>query len=1266
MRCLESSYFVDTIKETINRTVEETGVYDFDISAASMDSRDLQLAGTFQAALHMKILNAVSTMFGRIISFVDKNSNMGLSLDSFWAERWVLLFRRAFSINSTNSKPDEMYAVISDGHGGDPFHAMYPFSFYMSSVFDSMRRAYEFQPELTLRSQLEMVSLETFQGEQDDRSMEAYTFDVCSIKFKEIKRYSRELLAKTFARILLLIAVEDNQSIEKLRYFSQVHYYLWRGERLIELYFELFAGNIGKIEVLTDYLTATARGFNDTCHRDIILRFVNELMPWNCWKLVGDESATRQQLNEWIDQVDHVKTTVLSIIDLIKDESMKSECFENWSSLALFQVFVRDLGIPLELNIPVLLGHISRLRDKPLVSRDMLSSLIKVLEGINIEILRQNLPGFEKYICPISLERFVFPVIAPDGITYEKSAIEAWINAGHQTSPVTRAPCTIFTLRPNLALLADIQQANECDLSRFLEYYVFDVIFSQNRRKLESFSDLISDLVVLSSGRSPVPAEKEHYMNGVLPSAAACRGIIRELYKLSDPVQQRRVADLINEELLRTRDLNHKLLDSSFFVSVISVEEEQMAVPPEPKSIDLLPIGNLSRPDVVPRQVVDSVAAIRLILRNFAKSLCNLDKDDAAEAASIEALSNSVSFILESSAMINEKVTRQIRMLLLKIIERERGQSFVRGILMKNPIKSSVWLNQWLESSDVSISQFVGKDRLPRTNPFLPIPLYRECKEAFNQYLTSGNLERLEQELTGLVASSGSKDPFTNLRPSLLSALFSEVSLLSVLPTHLGESLMARINALISWCASAPFISKVYNPTEKAIILLLCTGRNSSNVLVPVFTLGPDSSTDQILQIRLAVHVFATVMSASETNPMAFLKSLVNEPSKCIDSYFPTMPEDLTKMAQNVLGGRFYACPNGHPFYVDACGGPTMKGRCFCGEEIGGLDHNLLATNKRIDGLGAGLFQKSNLEDKSEKNYCIRTVPEEQGDRFSSRRGINAVSLRVIRLIMHTLMYCTSCATSGSYDTQAKRFFNSSYSDPVNVNAFLQEHYSTDWSYLTAMLTRSVDDVSLVLHLILLNASGIVIPDTSAQQNVAQGSESVLASAARSLIGGMMSMASNVSRLASSGEAAAPTAAGGGGAVAQADYRTLPTLESRIKWEKVVAGSFIAEVLDKDIGAVLTSAAAKLGDGQGGEISIFTTELLDKYNVEDLSTEDRLASSPGLWRYAKGFSLEHFSMSLQLVPTSSQRFPVLSSFMTDEIQLRGLRYLPGIDIIYYE
>eukprot|EP01012_Entosiphon_sulcatum_P056993 TRINITY_DN806_c0_g1_i1.p1 TRINITY_DN806_c0_g1~~TRINITY_DN806_c0_g1_i1.p1 ORF type:complete len:633 (-),score=78.34 TRINITY_DN806_c0_g1_i1:25-1923(-) len=60
------------------------------------------------------------------------------------------------------------------------------------------------------------------------------------------------------------------------------------------------------------------------------------------------------------------------------------------------------------------------------------------------------------FLCPITQQRMRDPVQAPDGHTYERSAIEEWLHA-HQVSPITRQPIRIDQLVPNYALRTAIE-----------------------------------------------------------------------------------------------------------------------------------------------------------------------------------------------------------------------------------------------------------------------------------------------------------------------------------------------------------------------------------------------------------------------------------------------------------------------------------------------------------------------------------------------------------------------------------------------------------------------------------------------------------------------------------------------------------------------------------------------------------------------------------------------------------------------------------------
>ena len=61
------------------------------------------------------------------------------------------------------------------------------------------------------------------------------------------------------------------------------------------------------------------------------------------------------------------------------------------------------------------------------------------------------------FLCPITHEVMVDPVIDPEGNSYEKHAIEDWIRQSGK-SPITRTALSIDDLRPNRALKMAIDE----------------------------------------------------------------------------------------------------------------------------------------------------------------------------------------------------------------------------------------------------------------------------------------------------------------------------------------------------------------------------------------------------------------------------------------------------------------------------------------------------------------------------------------------------------------------------------------------------------------------------------------------------------------------------------------------------------------------------------------------------------------------------------------------------------------------------------------
>ncbi len=56
------------------------------------------------------------------------------------------------------------------------------------------------------------------------------------------------------------------------------------------------------------------------------------------------------------------------------------------------------------------------------------------------------------FVCPINQDIYTDPVMAKDGQSYERNAIQQWFALGHMTSPSTGAALADRTLTPNIQL----------------------------------------------------------------------------------------------------------------------------------------------------------------------------------------------------------------------------------------------------------------------------------------------------------------------------------------------------------------------------------------------------------------------------------------------------------------------------------------------------------------------------------------------------------------------------------------------------------------------------------------------------------------------------------------------------------------------------------------------------------------------------------------------------------------------------------------------
>ncbi|XP_053722383.1 WD repeat, SAM and U-box domain-containing protein 1 isoform X1 [Synchiropus splendidus] len=76
--------------------------------------------------------------------------------------------------------------------------------------------------------------------------------------------------------------------------------------------------------------------------------------------------------------------------------------------------------------------------------------VLRKVEELKNESLCTGIP--DEFLCPITRELMKEPVIAADGYSYEREAIESWINTKNRSSPMTNLPLLTTLLTPNHTL----------------------------------------------------------------------------------------------------------------------------------------------------------------------------------------------------------------------------------------------------------------------------------------------------------------------------------------------------------------------------------------------------------------------------------------------------------------------------------------------------------------------------------------------------------------------------------------------------------------------------------------------------------------------------------------------------------------------------------------------------------------------------------------------------------------------------------------------
>ena len=1324
LKCLEKKEFVELVIKIIKVLIPEytgeasKGIENDEISwltynINNLADRELQLAGTFQSALHSKILDIVSTLLAVTISHAMRNDTLSILMDEtigasdFNCETWIYLFQMSFHGSSTIcflkqkleggkriqkggishnaiSRTSRIIDVKGDDMEGEVLKSKFPFSFYLVPVVDSMRNVCELLDESHLVRQFATTGIGmNLTAKLDTHTLSCYAHDLMCMRCRSVSGIPRSAQAVLFEHILSIYSEEsssneatlsnlnvseskeeknldvstplsENLESRILQYIAQIHWRYWRVERFISLYFDLLHANPSSAKEVYSFVMG-CKSLDMQSYFGILMLVLRLLKP-NVQKWADIKSNKILELyRSWLSMLPSVKRGICSILDLVHLDSQHEDIVKNeWNKIELFGRFVQDVSMPLEMNPARTVTYFDRFgEDLILVSPKGLNILVTLLSSINRELgLGQQVS--EDLICPITNMRFVNPVIAADGFTYEMEAITNWMQKAMR-SPMTNEPLLNTTLKPNKNLVRRLEVVDTCDLNRVLDYYIFELALSSGRTEDKLSTELIDDLLKLSSGsyfsgriETHGSVCKESDCVSLSYSGILC--LVRELLKMSSLSRPKYgffsgglgpITEFIDDFGLVTQVVEScvtKELENSFnrtmnldnmFSSVYLSVKDGLFLPSRQtydaliadsngrESIILSTLKSLDKAEIeactTARTALDTIVYLRSLIHLTADVICGHDfsLNQCQVDKLLEITNDHLSSCGVYGSLMNSKFLYRSRLYFLKCLERKRGVSFLRNALMSHPLRDAPWVIEWKQSGETGFLRFIGHNKLPKWNPFVHFPLFTEVQGVISAFVSSKNVEDLSCSITELIGDNSLRRVFA----AFILAGFHEVGMLKLLPPTEFSALNSIIDVLRGWIRSSDILNS-FSIVEKEIIEFFVVG-------VPYLSqdsfvsLSDKSSAQDIIMYRILVHLVAICFAASSEHPFYFLRQLFIAPATLGESYFPTMPEDLTKMAQEAMGGRWYACPNGHPFYVDQCGRPTEVNTCVeCGVQIGGEDHDLLSSNVDLGGVGTGYFKKSVLEDKSEKKYCIGSVQQEKEEsKGLTARELAPSGIRIIRLFMHTALCFGGCLQKNlNWARDVMNIFNSSYLRPQEgVSQFFKEHLIFDWETLMTTMTLSIDDISVILHGILLKAMHV---DFVEFWRTDPPNELI-------------------------------------------EYTDLNVSQKRSQWERRVGIVFVGSIVQntdmKKMVAEIYGLCCGEDDDNNGS---FACDLLEKVSVDALPLEDRKYSLPRLWLRTRHFSLEHFTMSLNMQQNAAERFPALTKFLQEEPQLRALRYMP--------
>jgi len=684
--------------------------------------------------------------------------------------------------------------------------------------------------------------------------------------------------------------------------------------------------------------------------------------------------------------------------------------------------------------------------------------------------------------------------------------------------------------------------------------------------------------------------------------------LLRKLIAIAEDESKEMAAARARIEELLSEVRRHSCHNDTIFATRYSVlcEEaaaERLSKLSRPAEWPDLALGTILSQEATqaPAQLLRDVGTARWLLAQYAAILCQEPIDLQLHA---EALAK-VDPLLQTSDARLELACRSLRLYLLKCIERQRGISFLRGLLAETPLNEANWVERWREMHDIDFEKFIGAALVPKWNPFLGddfMPEYKEAKSAVFDMMNSTATDKLDK----FAAECQGCAPQQKRRyvAGLMLVLTQEPGLLAALEEEGRKpAWRGKLNEWLKTTTALPITD------QERMLLRIFAGDASPILEVPQehrahlmpFVISGGRRMDDLLRWRLLGHLAAVLLCAPPATVLASLRKVMLDPSDLMNgdnTYLPGMDEDIRNRVLKALLERgeniwkfkthWYKCTCGYTFFIGECGRPMEVTACpGCSLTIGGKDHNKTTSTTEDD-----------EKDRSPQGYMLPRA--EKDEKHISFRELPSGSARAVRLLLHGAMLCGLAARA---DNPMPRIFdhlvNRESMCTMHQEAeakYIGDHFSNDWKFMVEILSSNNEDLAASLHSLLRKMGAELKDEPKAAALSSDGSFS---------------------------------------------WEKL-NLETRNKWEETIEAKYLSKMV-KDFDSQLQGLYQRWGGAE--EDGKFVAELKETADVRDFPKDKRQAEMPQLWAYRTPVTLDVLHSRLGVTAGAQETLPVLTTVL---------------------